>query len=80
MLSPLTIAMVLRAIDDVVGNWAFMKRGHKYSVTVITSTVVLTDEELAAWKRSDTTVEDRAAIFKRGLLRHETLQRPREAA
>lgn len=72
--------MVLRAIDDVVGNLTLMKRGHKYSVTEVSSTIVLTDEELTAWRNSSTTVEDRVAIYKRGLLRHEKMQRPREAA
>jgi hypothetical protein len=80
MLSPLAIAMVIRALDDAVGSWAFMRRGKKYSVTDVSSTVVLTDEELAAWGSSSTTVEERVAIYKRGLLRYGTLQKPREAA
>ena len=80
MLSPLAVAMVLRAIDDVIGDLAFMRRGQKYMVATVTSSVVLTAAELEAWGNNNTTVEERVAIFKRGLLRHNKVQRPREAA
>lgn len=80
MFSFLPWALGLRIVDDVIGNLVFIRQGQRALITTVSSQLVLTPEELAAWNDPDTAVENRVAIFKRGLLRYNMAQRSREVS
>lgn len=76
----LLLAGSLQVLEHVVGRLAFDRSKKPYLSMEISCSVVLTPEELEAWMRADTDVEERAAILRRGLLRNQFIRQPSREA
>ena len=79
----LLLAGSLQVLEHAVGRVAFvhsLRSKKPYLSTEISCLVVLTPEELEAWHRADTEVEERAGILKRGLLRKQFIRQPSREA
>lgn len=70
----LFIASAINAIRDALLQHNIVLPNQQYQAVTVSSPLVLTARELAAWE-SELPSQDRVAIFRRGLLRHEQTQK-----
>ncbi len=71
MLQALLLAAAgVSALDELASRWGFTIPGRKYSRVKIESVVVFSHKELSAWD-TELSVDERVAIYRRGLLRQQ---------
>lgn len=74
----LLLAGLVKVASEVWESLEITRRDQVISVVTTSSVLVLTPEELRAWN-SDIDVETRTAIYRRGLIRFDLMQKPQEA-
>ncbi len=74
----LLLAGMVKVISEVWESLEITRRDQIVSVVSTSSRLVLTPEELEAWN-SDIDVDTRSAIYRRGLIRYNLMQKPQEA-
>lgn len=71
----LLVASAISVVRDALLQHKLMTPNSQYQSVTISSPLLLTARELTAWS-TDLPIQDRVAIFHRGLLRHEQTQKP----
>ena len=75
----LLIAAGFRGAQTFVERLSFTIPGHVYKRVTVTSQLVLTPEELAAWQ-TEMDIDERVVIYRRGLLREQQAREGGEAS